>query len=119
MMTEAARKAFLERDQWARDVEPRSVRCAGCEQTLSLDKRKGAFYASLWLKHRASCREIKRLKAKNMPSLKEEEEEVSISLPFDMVYSQASLHSLRESARPQSSSTTWTWKSCRTQRNRR
>jgi gamma-glutamyltranspeptidase len=77
MMTEAARKAFLERDEWTRDVEPWSVRCAGCHQTLSLDKRNGEYYACLWLKHRACCREIKSLEMQN----KSKEKEVSIALP--------------------------------------
>jgi hypothetical protein len=65
MMQEAARKAFLERDKWTRDVQPRSVTCGGCHKTLSLDKRNGAYYSSLWSKHRAACRSIRRLEGEN------------------------------------------------------
>ena len=64
MMKESLRKAFLERDEWAMEVEPRSVTCGGCRQRLGLDKRSGTYYASLWLKHRRMCRVIKRLEMK-------------------------------------------------------
>ena len=64
-MEESARKAFLDHDEWTRDVQPRSVTCGGCEKTLSLDKRSGAYYASLWLKHRYACRSIRRLEGRH------------------------------------------------------
>jgi hypothetical protein len=63
MMKEEIRQAFLEHDEWTKDVQPRSVTCGGCNKILSLDKRKGTYYASLWLKHRDACRSIKRLRA--------------------------------------------------------
>jgi hypothetical protein len=64
LTTDAARKAYLQADKWARDVQPRSVTCKACCKTISLDKRKGAFYAGLWCKHRNLCRAIKRLQGK-------------------------------------------------------
>ena len=66
MMEEGARKAFLERDEWTRNVQPRSVTCGGCNKVFSLDKRSGAYYASLWLKHRVVCRSIKRIQGKRV-----------------------------------------------------
>jgi hypothetical protein len=66
MMTDEARKAFLESDPWTKNVEPRAVTCVGCNQILSLDKRKGAYYSSLWLKHRDACRAIQRILGKSV-----------------------------------------------------
>jgi hypothetical protein len=54
----AVRKAFLQQDQWAWNVEPRSVTCGGCNQTIMSDKRMPTYSTGLWLKHRATCRYI-------------------------------------------------------------
>jgi hypothetical protein len=61
MMSDAARKSFLERDKWVRDVHPGSVTCGACCKVIRLDTRTGAFYADRWLTHRRRCRTIKRL----------------------------------------------------------
>jgi hypothetical protein len=66
MMSDAVRKEFLESDQWARHVHPRSVTCRGCCKVISLDRRTGAFYADRWLKHRSRCRAIKRHKGREI-----------------------------------------------------
>lgn len=73
MMKEEDRKAFLERDEWARDVQPRSVTCGGCNKVFSLDKRKGAYYSGLWLKHRDACRAIRRLRGRHMETERQEQ----------------------------------------------
>jgi len=59
---EMERKAKLEADEWATDVQPTSVKCVGCEKEIRLDKRS-MYYPGLWTKHRGKCPEIKRLEA--------------------------------------------------------
>jgi hypothetical protein len=61
LMSDAARKAFLQQDKWAREVKPWSITCNGCCKVIKLDGRNGVFYGSLWLKHRNLCGAIKRL----------------------------------------------------------
>jgi hypothetical protein len=59
---EAQRKAGLEKDKWATEVEPKSVKCAACKREIKLDRRS-SYYPGLWNKHKGTCQEIKRLDA--------------------------------------------------------
>jgi hypothetical protein len=68
-MTEQQRREFLEADEWAAKVEPRSVICGACSMTILLNQRggqhgqSGGYYPGPWMKHRRRCQEIKRLNA--------------------------------------------------------
>jgi hypothetical protein len=68
-MTENQRREFLEADEWAARVEPRSVTCGACGMTILLDQRRGPYggrgryYPGPWMKHRRRCQEIERLDA--------------------------------------------------------
>src|SRR5438477_3549067 len=59
---EPERKADLENDIWATNVQPTSVRCRACGATIRLDKR-GTYYDGLWNKHREGCLERQKLLA--------------------------------------------------------
>ena len=62
LANEMKRKAKLEAEEWTTDVQPISVKCVGCENTIRLDKR-AKYYPGLWTKHRGKCPEIKRIEA--------------------------------------------------------
>jgi hypothetical protein len=57
---EDQRKQELEDDEYTEDVQPKSVRCRGCQKAISLDKRS-RYYPGLWVKHRGKCPGILKL----------------------------------------------------------
>ncbi|KAG2118499.1 hypothetical protein BD769DRAFT_1641760 [Suillus cothurnatus] len=57
---EDQRKQELEDDEYTEDVQPKSVRCRGCQKAISLDKRS-RYYPGLWVKHRGKCPRILKL----------------------------------------------------------
>ncbi|KAK7052766.1 hypothetical protein R3P38DRAFT_3173079 [Favolaschia claudopus] len=59
--TEAQRRALLENDPWAEDVEPHNVVCKGCKQTIKIDQRS-RYYPGFWNKHRDKCKAIEEVK---------------------------------------------------------
>ena len=58
-LNEIERRAKLEADEWAGEVQPTSVKCLACERTIKLDRRS-TYYPGLWIKHRDKCQELKR-----------------------------------------------------------
>lgn len=65
------RKALLEADPYAYKVRVHWVRCRGCDNDISLDKRS-EYYPGLWIKHRRKCKEIAKLREKESESVKGE-----------------------------------------------
>jgi len=63
------RKALLEADPYAYKVRVHWVRCVGCDNDISLDKRS-EYYPGLWIKHRRKCKEIAKLREKESESVK-------------------------------------------------
>jgi hypothetical protein len=63
------RKALLEADPYAYKVRVHWVRCRGCDNDISLDKRS-EYYPGLWIKHRRKCKEIAKLREKESESVK-------------------------------------------------
>ena len=63
------RKALLEADPYACKVRVHWVRCFGCDNDISLDKRS-EYYPGLWIKHRRKCKEIAKLREKEIESIK-------------------------------------------------
>ncbi|KAG2083836.1 hypothetical protein BD769DRAFT_1397883 [Suillus cothurnatus] len=57
---EDQRKQELEDDEYTEDVQPKSVRCRGCQKAISLDKRS-RYYPGLWVKHRGKRPRILKL----------------------------------------------------------
>ncbi|KAJ7167017.1 hypothetical protein C8R46DRAFT_1351210 [Mycena filopes] len=52
--SEAQRRAYLNRDAWAKEVHPDHILCRGCNREIKLDGRS-RYYPSLWEKHRLRC----------------------------------------------------------------
>jgi hypothetical protein len=61
---ENKRKQELEEDEYTEDVQPKSVKCRGCQKTIRLDKRS-RYYPGLWIKHRGKCRGIRKIEVSN------------------------------------------------------
>ncbi|KAG2749538.1 hypothetical protein P692DRAFT_20832840 [Suillus brevipes Sb2] len=57
---EDKRKKELEEDEYTEDVQPKSVKCRGCQKTIRLDKRS-RYYPGLWVKHRGKCPGIRKI----------------------------------------------------------
>jgi hypothetical protein len=57
---EGERKEYLENDEYADDIRPKSVKCRGCGGVICLDNRY-KYYPGLWDRHRDICRSILRL----------------------------------------------------------
>ncbi|OSC98921.1 hypothetical protein PYCCODRAFT_1396354 [Trametes coccinea BRFM310] len=54
---ESAREAKLSGDEWAYQVEPHRVQCAGCRQWINLHKKR-RFDLQNWYKHKQRCSHI-------------------------------------------------------------
>ncbi|KIK37012.1 hypothetical protein CY34DRAFT_15991 [Suillus luteus UH-Slu-Lm8-n1] len=59
---EPERKQGLEEDEYAEDIQPKSVKCRVCKQILKCDNRS-RYYPGLWIKHRRTCRAIRKMEA--------------------------------------------------------
>ncbi|KAF8054997.1 hypothetical protein FPV67DRAFT_1789441 [Lyophyllum atratum] len=63
IMSAIDRKALLDSDPWATNVQPTSVQCRGCNKTQRLDDRHGEYYGFNWKKHKRTCKGIKKAEA--------------------------------------------------------